>query len=213
MRIPDRGTAGRLLAHAVSRHDFDDPVVIGLGSGGLAVGAEVARALGCPLDIIDVEELGAGDPLHPNRVFGAVSGGGHLLIRPQTLDRIARGAQALRQAVERAWRSSGDGHRRPVSRGGTVPTGWRTVILVDDGTSSRDTVAAAVDLVRAGRPARVVLAVPSAPRESLDELGGLVGDVIAGSVVPWTEWFRWHGRPYEDDSVPDPEQVEVLLHS
>lgn len=209
MRIPDRGSAGRLLAHAVSRHDFDDPVVIGLGAGGLAVGAEVARVLGCPLDILDIEELGAGDPLHPSRAFGALSGGDHLLIRPESLDRI-RGGQALREAVRRARRSIGNGGRERV-RGGTVPTSWRTVILVDDGTSSRDTVVAAVDLVRAGRPGRVVVAIPTAPQENLEELERLVGEVIAGSVMPWIEWFHRHGHLYEDDSVPTGEQVEVLL--
>lgn len=211
MRIPDRGAAGQLLAHAVSRHDFDDPVVIGLGSGGLAVGAEVARTLKCPLDILDVEQLGAGDPFHPNRAFAAMSGGGHVLIRPETLDRLSQGRQALREAVRRARMKSNGGRHAPAGRGGTVPTSWRTVILVDDGTSSRETVAAAVDLVRVGRPRRVVLAVPNAPRENLEELEGLVGEVITGSVVPWTEWFHWHGHPYEDDSVPSEEQIQVLL--
>lgn len=210
MRIPDRGEAGRLLAHVVSRHDFDDPVVIGLGSGGLVVGAEVARMLHCPLDILDVEELGTGDPLHPSRAFAALSGGGHLLIRPETLDRI-RGGQALRDAVSRARRPRGGRVSAPSGRGGTVPTSWRTVILVDDGTSSRDTVVAAVDLVRAGRPGRVIVALPAAPQESLDELEHLVGEVIAGSVVPWMEWFHRHGNLYEDDSVPTGEQVELLL--
>lgn len=212
MRIPDRGEAGRRLAHAVSRHDFDDPVVIGLGPGGLVVGAEVARTLHCPLDILDVEEFEAGDPLHPSRDFAALSGGGHLLIRPETLDRI-RGGRAVRDALSRARRLRGDGGGAPAGRGGTVPTSWRTVILVDDGTSSRDTLVAAVDLVRAGRPGRVVVAVPAATQESLDELEHLVGEVIAGSVVAWTEWFHRHGHLYEDDSLPTGEQVELLLRS
>ena len=211
MRIPDRRAGGRLLARAVGRLDVADPVVVGLGPGGVAVGWELARSLGCPLDMIDLTELDDGDALHPNRTFAAVSRDGHVLIRPGTMERSRRGAQVVRAAVSRARQAAAAFGQASAGRG-PVPTSWRTVILVEDGTASREVVAAALDLVRAGRPGRVLLAVPTAPQEIIEELGRLAGDVIVGSVAPWTEWFHWHGRIYDDDARPSEEQIGELLH-
>ena len=209
MRIQDRRAAGRLLAHVVSRQDLHDPVVVGLGPGGLAVGAEVAAALGCPLDILDVEEFDGGDPLHPARTVGAVSSGGHLLVRPDGLDRAAE-QEALRRAAARATRIASV-RAGSVSRTGPPSVAWRTLILVDDGTSSRQAIAAAIDLVRAGRPGRVILAIPIAPQEKVDELNRIAGEVLVGAVARYIDWFRWHGHPYEDETVPDDEQIGRLL--
>lgn len=220
MRIEDRQAAGRLLAPVVGRQDLDDPVVVGIGEGGRAVAEEVAEFLGCPLDMLEVVPLDAGDALHPARAVGALSATGHLLVRPGSLEHLSAASSALRDAVRRARSGSTNGssagssggpsggsgnrsgngsgdHRDRVS---SVSTWWRSVVLVDDGTSGRDVVAAAVDLVRAGRPGRVVLAIPAAPQELIDELTRLTGEVIVATVVPWVEWFHWHGRLYGDDA-------------
>jgi predicted phosphoribosyltransferase len=79
---------------------------------------------------------------------------------------------------------------------------WRTVILVDDGSSSHRVLAAALDLTRAARPGRVLLALPIAPQETLDELTAIFGEVMVAVVALWTEWFAWHGRIYDDDTLP-----------
>lgn len=212
MRIPDRRAGGRLLARAAGLLDLLDPVVVGLGPGGVAVGSELARSLGCPLDMIDLTELDDGDALHPSRAFATISRDGHILIRPETLERDRRGAQLVRAAVNRARQAAGTLGQASPGRG-PVSTTWRTVILVDDGTASRQVVAGALDLVRAGRPGRVLLAVPTAPREIIDQLDNLAGDVIVGAVVPWTEWFHWHGRIYDDDARPSEQEIGELLHS
>lgn len=210
MRMPDRRAAGRLLAPAVARQDLDDPVIVGIGPGGAVVGAELARTLGSPLDMIDLTELDTGDALHPSRPFGALSRDGHLLIRPDNLVNIPAATTALRAAARRTRQIRRRLAATPAGPG-SVPKAWRTVILVDDGTSPREVITAALDLVRAGRPSRVLLAVAAAPQETIDELAAVAGDVIVGSVVPWTEWFHLHGRIYDDDTRPSEEQVGQLL--
>lgn len=219
MRIQDRETAGRLLSAAVGRQDLDDPVVVGIGPGGLAVGAGIARSLNCPLDILEVVELHVGDALHPNRAFGALTGDGHVLIHPTALEHLSSDPEAVRDAVRRARSGTGrradidtaNGHGHHPHPGRAVPTAWRSVVLVDDGTSPREVITAAVDLVRAGRPGRVVLAMPTAPQELIDDLARVTGDVVVATVAPWVEWFHWHGHLYEDDRVPSGEQVTELL--
>lgn len=210
MRIQDRRSAGRLLARLVARQAPENPVVIGLGVGGLAVAAEMAHTLGCPLDILELQELEVGDALHPARPFGALSTSGHLLIRPEALEHFAEQTADVLRAVNEA-RCSGDQADQPPQSRLAVPTGGRSVVLVDDGTSSLEVISAALDLVRSGRPRRVLLALPIAPREHLDGLSSLSGEVIVAAVAPWTEWFHWHGSIYEDEQLPSRQQVDRLL--
>lgn len=210
-RIHDRSAAGRLLAPLVSRQPLEDPVVLGIGPGGVAVGAGIAAFLHCPLDMLDIQEVDAGDALHPSRAIGAVSGDGHILVRPESLEHVSSGPESVRRAVQEARAAvarhlPGGGHP-----GGRMETSWRTLILVDDGSSPRLVLAAALDLARAGRPGRVLLAIATAPQEVVDDLASLAGDVVVGLVAPWTEWFAWHGRLYEDDSVPSGERLSQLI--
>ena len=207
MRIQDRETAGRLLAPVVGRQDLEDPVVVGIGPGGLAVGLEIGRFLHCPVDMIAVVELDAGDALHPARSIGALSADGHVLVRPNTVEQLRSAPSTIRDAISRA-RSTSAGNLR--ARQSAVPTSWRSVVLVDDGTSSRDVVVAALDLVRGGRPGQVLLAMPVAPQEMIDDLSSVTGEVIVAAVAPWVEWFHWHGRLYEDDRLPSGEALDGL---
>jgi hypothetical protein len=51
----DREAAGRVLGEALGELGLDDPVVVGVARGGVAVAVEVARALGVPVTAVDVE--------------------------------------------------------------------------------------------------------------------------------------------------------------
>ena len=70
----DREQAGRLLAEEVARHNYSDPVVLGLPRGGVPVAYEVANALGVPLDVFVVRKLGV--PGREELAMGAFASGG-----------------------------------------------------------------------------------------------------------------------------------------
>ena len=54
----DRRSAGRLLASALAHLKGAAPVVLALPRGGVPVAAEVAQALGAPLDLVLVRKIG-----------------------------------------------------------------------------------------------------------------------------------------------------------
>src|SRR5215211_4211648 len=55
----DRAAAGRALSEAVAALELNEPVVVGVARGGVAVALEVARELKAPLTAIDVERVNA----------------------------------------------------------------------------------------------------------------------------------------------------------
>ena len=74
MRFRDRLDAGRRLATALGAYAKQEPIVLALPRGGVAVAAAVAHALGVPLDLVLVRKIAA--PEHPELALGAVVDGG-----------------------------------------------------------------------------------------------------------------------------------------
>ena len=79
----DRVEAGRYLAKDLVHLADEKPVVVGLPRGGVAVAAEVARALGCELDVIMAGKLKA--PLNPELAIGAVTEDGAVYLNRDVL--------------------------------------------------------------------------------------------------------------------------------
>jgi len=71
MRFADRRSAGARLGSEIASLQPSDPVVYGLPRGGMPVAFEVARALGCPLDVLVVRKVGV--PSQPELAMGAVA--------------------------------------------------------------------------------------------------------------------------------------------
>ena len=80
----DRVEAGReLAAHLDEFAGRGDVLVLGLARGGVPVAAEVARAIGEPLDVLVVRKVGA--PGHEEVALGAVGSGGVLVLNDEVV--------------------------------------------------------------------------------------------------------------------------------
>jgi predicted phosphoribosyltransferase len=78
MIFKDRVDAGKKLAQALLRYKGEDVVVFALPRGGVVLGAEVARALEAPLDLIVVRKVG--HPSSPEYAIAAVAEDGHTVV-------------------------------------------------------------------------------------------------------------------------------------
>ena len=78
MPFRNRSEAGRRLAVALAGYKEQEPTILALPRGGVAVAAEVAAALDAPLDLILVRKIGV--PFQPELAMGAVVDGGASII-------------------------------------------------------------------------------------------------------------------------------------
>ncbi|MCU0280739.1 MAG: phosphoribosyltransferase [Acidimicrobiia bacterium] len=202
----DRRHAGVLLGERVRAFGPARPVVLGLPRGGVVVAAEVARALGAPLDLLVVRKLGA--PGNPELGIGAIAEGG-VAVHHEAL--IARLGVSRAQLEEVTRRESAELDRRTRAyRRGRPPLALAgcTAVVVDDGLATGYTARAAVAAARARGAAAVVLAVPVAAPETVAEFASLVDRVVC---VEMPDFLFAVGASYADFSQTGDDEVERLL--
>ena len=210
MTLPfrDRADAGRALGDAVrGRWSGADVQVLALPRGGVPVAAPVARALRAPLDVLVVRKLGV--PTHPELAMGAIALGGVQVLNDDVLAGTGVSARELQAVVAR---ERAELERRERDYRGDRPQpdlAGRTVVLVDDGLATGATMRAAVQAVRATRPARVVVAVPVGAPDTCAALREVADEVVC---LHSPAEFRSVGSHYLDFTQTTDEQVRRLLH-
>jgi len=192
MSFLDRSDAGRRLAQRLLHLRGEDVVVLGLPRGGVPVAAEVARALGAPLDVILVRKLGV--PVQPELGMGAIGEGGVRIINPEVVA-IAHVSDAEIAAVERRERAELERRaRRFRGERRRTPLTGRTAVIIDDGIATGSTARAACQVARVQGAVRVVLAVPVAPPSACTSLAADADQVICletpGHFLAIGEWYQ-----------------------
>lgn len=204
MMFRDRQHAGRLLAAKLEGFREERPIVFGLTRGGVPVAAEVALALGAPLEPMVVRKIGA--PGRPEYAIGAIAEGGGAWMNRDALRELRLStddfaALAGYEAVELARRMRAYRADRPFPE-----LQGRTVILVDDGVATGATARAAERSARRAGAAHVVLAAPVIAAAAGGELRRELDDVVAldlpSSFIAVGFWYERFG-PVSDSEVLD----------
>lgn len=205
MLFADRAEAGKLLAEKLTHYMYPDAVVLALPRGGVILGAEIARALGFPLDIIAVRKIG--HPSAPEYAIGAVDEHGTVILNEQEAasmdpewlkEEIARERE---EAERRALVYRDD--RKPIYIPG------KSVILVDDGIATGLTMRLAAHTIKKQHPEKIVVAVAVAPSETIDELNEAGMEVI--TLLPPAEFLGAVGAHYISfPQVTDEEVIRAL---
>ncbi|WP_380282838.1 phosphoribosyltransferase [Kitasatospora purpeofusca] len=194
----NRRDAGRRLARRTGEYlrarAGEEPVVVGLAPGGVAVAAEVARELAAPLDVVVARPLNApgnGTPL------GALADEGPPVLNRRAMRGLGLGEEDLEAEVthqrvelhrlEKLYRDC-----RP-----PVPVDGRTVVLVTDGVVFGPVVPAVVHALRGRGPGRLVLAAPVCDARSAAGLRRVVDVLLClreatylHAAGPWYGDFR-----------------------
>lgn len=209
MRLPfkNRIEAGRSLARALKSYaERPGILILALPRGGVPVAFEVAQALNIPLDLLIVRKLGL--PGQEELAMGAVATGGAKVLNHALMQSLGISEAVLNPVVDKERKELE--RRERVYRGERpVPeVSGRWVILIDDGLATGSTMRAAVSALRQQRPAGIVIGIPVAPADTVEELRKEADEVVC---LATPEPFSAIGEWYEDFSQTSDEEVGDLL--
>jgi putative phosphoribosyl transferase len=208
----DRRDAGRQLGERLAEMYGDQNVlVLGIPRGGVPVADEIAKRLAAELDVVVARKLGA--PGYPELAIGAVTANGGRFLNEEVI-RELNVSGAYLETVTDEQRAEARRREERFRRGqAAADFRGRTVIVADDGLATGATMRAAVRSVRAGGPARVVVAVPVGSDEACSALRDEADDVLS-LFTPEPFWavgyYYEHFEPTEDAEV---EQILSDAHA
>jgi putative phosphoribosyl transferase len=210
MLFRDRAEAGAFLARelldALPSLRSEAVTVLAIPRGGVVVAAPIAALLDAPLDVFVARKLGA--PNQEELGIGAVAADGTRVI-DDTLVRVLRVSDSYIEKVTK--RELAEAKRRlALFRGARAPAPvrGRSVILVDDGLATGGTARAALAVLRAEQPARLIFAAPVASMDGAESLTAL-GVATVFSAIP--KHFHGVGEWYEEFEQVSDETVLALL--
>lgn len=203
----DRYHAGQVLAKELSMYaGRKDVIVLALPRGGVPVAYEVAKALNAPLDVFLVRKLGL--PGREELAMGAVASGGVRVLNDEVVRWFRIPESTIDSVTERELREL-QRREREYRKGRPFPDlSNRTVILVDDGLATGTTMQAAITALRAYKPARIVMAVPTGPPDTCEKFREEV-DWAVCAATPHPFWSV--GAWYEDFNQTTDQEVQRLL--
>ena len=206
----DRKEAGIQLARMLKKYKGQkDILVLALPRGGVVTGFEIAKSLEAPMDVLIVRKIGF--PGQPELAVGAVSETGTVALNESIISMYGVSRDYVQKETSR--QKEEITRRVQLYRGGKKVSGLegKTIILVDDGVATGATVKAAIMTLKKEKIKRLVLALPVAPPDTVDELRGMVDELLC---IETPEAFYAVGAHYDDfTQVSDEEVVEMLESS
>lgn len=203
----NRAEAGGILADYLDHlRGTENLVILGIPRGGVVVADPIAQSLNALLDIVLTRKIGA--PSNPELAIGAVSENGDLYLNDDLIQMLGVSDRYVEKNRDAQWaeiESRRQRFRRVLPK---VPLEGRTVVITDDGIATGATMQAGIWAARSEKAARIILAVPVAPPDSISRLREQVDELICLSMP---SVFYAIGQFYGDfEQVTDSQVVDIL---
>ena len=160
----DRIEAAELLVKKLIYLKGEDVVVLAIPRGGLPLGYLISKELNVPLDIVLTKKIG--HPTNKEYAIGAVSlknsvlGYGSESVSDEYLiSEIDSVRETLKKRLQKFYANVSPQNLK-----------GKTVIIVDDGIATGNTILVTIELVKNEKPAKIIVAVPVAPSSAIQKL-------------------------------------------
>ena len=193
--------AGLMLAARLQKYKDKAGVILAVPRGGVPVAYAVAKELGLPVQLILTKKIG--HPLNKEYAIGAAGLSDYFVIPHDNVtdDYIEEELTRIRTRL-REMQKLFMGNKVPLSLEG------KTVIVVDDGIATGNTLLGTINLLRKSKPGKIVIGVPVASGKAVEKLSK-VADEIVFVLVP--DEFYGVGAFYEDFQQVTDEEVKFYL--
>jgi len=198
----DRREAGKRLAEYLVGYRDTDSIVLALPSGGVPVAAEIVSALNLPLDLLIVRKLQIPD--NPEAGFGAMGPDGEVFLNEGLMEHLRLTGEEIGKQTEKT-RTIIEKRNRVFRRERPFPSVRdRVAIVVDDGLASGYTMLSAVRFLRRMSPQKLVAAVPTGSRKTVEALVHEVDELLclnvrSGPFFAVADAYRnWHDLTDEE---------------
>lgn len=194
--------AGQQLAIALKQYKRKkDTVVVALPRGGVVLGYTIANELHLPLDVILVKKIG--HPTNPEFAIGAVSLTGRIIDEYSSVDQkyIEKATNEIRELLN-------DRYKMYYQDKLPIELKNKTVIVVDDGVATGNTLIAALELIRNENPSQIIVAIPVGPPDTIKEIDNYCDKVYC---LETYSPFYSIGMYYNDFTQVKDEEVKLLL--
>lgn len=184
----NRYDAGRQLASGLMDYKGRPVVVLAIPNGGVPVALGVAMALDADLDLVVARKIPL--PLSPEAGFGAVANDGiTVILDEEVIKRAGLSPQQIDYQVSQV--RANIRQRSLLYRQEKPPSlvSGKTVIIIDDGLAAGYTMKAAVESVRNRRPKEIVVAVPAASADAVEELEKVADRVITCAISAAPQFY------------------------
>lgn len=201
-----REEAAELLAQKLQNYKGKDAIILAVPRGGVVVGKTLAKKLSLPLDIVVTRKIGA--PNQPELAIGAVGPEGAKFIDWGLAMRAGADEDYLKFKIEEQKKEVGKRFSKFRKGKKALELKGKIVIVTDDGIATGATIEAAVAWIRTKKPKKIILAVPVAPRDTVEKIKDKVEELI---VLETPDEFFAVGQFYREfPQVTDEEVVRLL---
>lgn len=193
----NRIDAGLMLAEKLRKYKNDPVIVLAIPRGGVPVAYAVAKELNFPVEVILTKKIG--HPMNKEYAIGAASLTDYFIEPHDNVSQeyIDRELQKVRNSLKEMY---------TLFMGNTEPAELKnkTVIVVDDGVATGNTLLAIINVLRKRKPARIIIGVPVASRTAVMKLSAVADEVVT-VMIP--DEFHGVGAFYEDFAQVSNEEV------
>lgn len=203
----NRSAAGVALAAMLEKYRGSGALVLAIPAGGVPVAAEIAKALGLPLEAAPVSK--ALLPWTTESGFGAVAFDGTVWLDEEAIERYGLGEPRIEKSIAEA-RAKVERRVARLRGGRPLPDlSGRSVILVDDGIAGGSTMRAAIGALRKLHAKNIVVAVPTAHRAALESIGKLADAAVCADIRARTPFAV--ADAYEEWRDLGDDEIEAIL--
>lgn len=173
----DRFDAGELLAEGLVKFKLDTPYLLAIPRGGIIIAFPIAKRLYSSIHVLVTRKIG--HPLNPEVAVGAIMPDGTAILENQLIGGLGLNRYELERIIATEYQEV---QRRQIlytHSSQKIHVKGKNVIVIDDGIATGYTIRAAIKWLKQEQAGKIVLAIPVAPPDVVQELSKDVDEIIA----------------------------------